>query len=98
MPEVRMSVRWPDGSQESCWSPSRVIGEYFRAGESYALADFRARSRAALAAASDRVRAKFGLPCSRAAAELARIEARCRSFADLEGTQVYVDNFHEQDG
>jgi len=95
MPEMRMSIRWPDGAEESCYSPSSVLKEYFRVGQSYALADFRDRSRAAFAIASERVQAKFGFPCTRAAGQLARIEERCRAFASLPGAQVRVEAFHE---
>jgi uncharacterized repeat protein (TIGR04042 family) len=92
---MRMSVRWPDGTQESCYSPSLVLKDYFQVGQSYALADFRDRSRAALTIASERVQAKFGFPCSRAADQLARIEERCWAFADFPGAQVRVEAFHE---
>jgi uncharacterized repeat protein (TIGR04042 family) len=60
MPEMRFVVRWPDGAEEACYSPSFVIKDYFTPGESYALADFVERSRTALLIASDRVRAKYG--------------------------------------
>jgi uncharacterized repeat protein (TIGR04042 family) len=95
MPEMRMSIRWPDGAQESCYSPSRVLRDYFRVGQSYALTDFRDRSRAALTIASERVHTKFGFPCPRAADQLARIEERCRAFASLPGAQVHVEAFDE---
>ena len=32
MPEMRFRIRWPDGSTESCYSPSLVIKDYFAAG------------------------------------------------------------------
>ena len=70
MPEMRFRIRWPDGSLESCYSPSLVIKDYFTVGATYPLADFLARSRGALAAASERVRAKYGTPCRRAIAQL----------------------------
>jgi uncharacterized repeat protein (TIGR04042 family) len=95
MPEMRMSICWPDGARENCYSPSRVLKEYFRVGQSYALADFRDRSRTALTIASDRVQAKFGFPCQRAADQLARIEERCRAFVSVPGAQVRVEAFHE---
>ena len=40
MPEMRFVIRWPDGRRESCYSPSLVVHDYFREGESYALDDF----------------------------------------------------------
>ena len=95
MPEMRMSVRWPDGEQESYYSPSLVLKDYFQIGQSYALAEFRDRSRTALTIASERVRAKFGFPCSRAADQLARIEEKCLAFAAIPDAQVGVEAFHE---
>ncbi len=95
MPEMRMSVRWPNGALESCYSPSLVLKDYFQAGRSYPLADFRDRSRAALTAASERVKAKYGFACARAADELARIEALCRAFAGLTDALVHVEAFHD---
>jgi uncharacterized repeat protein (TIGR04042 family) len=95
MPEVLMSVRWPDGGRESCYSPSLVLKDHFQVGRSYTLADFRDRSRTALTVASERVKAKFGFPCSRAADQLARIEERCRAFAGFPDAQVHVEAFHE---
>jgi uncharacterized repeat protein (TIGR04042 family) len=95
MPEMRMSVRWPDGEQESCYSPSLVLKDYFQIGRSYALADFRDRCRTALTIASERVRAKFGFPCSRAADQLARIEEKCLAFATIPNARVGIEAFHE---
>ncbi len=95
MPEMRMSVRWPDGAQDICYSPSRVLKDYFQAGQSYAVADFCDLSRSALTVASERVRQKFGIPCARAADQLARIEERCRAFAAVPGARVLVEAFHE---
>jgi uncharacterized repeat protein (TIGR04042 family) len=95
MPETWMSIRWPDGSQESCYSPSLVLKDYFEAGQRYPLADFRTRSRTALTIAVERVREKFGFCCPRASDQLARIEERCRAFADFRDAQVHVEAFHD---
>jgi uncharacterized repeat protein (TIGR04042 family) len=76
MPEVRFIIRWPDGSEMSCYSPSRVVREYLEVGRSYPVADFLARSRAALSLASERVRAKYGYACTGAMEQLAAIEER----------------------
>jgi uncharacterized repeat protein (TIGR04042 family) len=93
MPEMRFLIRWPDGAAERCYSPSLVIQEFFAPGQSYALADFLERSRTALNIASDRVQAKYGHACSRAAAQLERIEATAKTFAALPGARVTVDAF-----
>lgn len=81
MPETLFTIRWPDGAEEVCYSPSTAIAEHLSAGAAYPLAEFLARARAGLGAASERVRAKYGFPCSRALGQLDRIEARARGFA-----------------
>jgi uncharacterized repeat protein (TIGR04042 family) len=93
MPEMRFHIRWPDGTQESCYSPSLVIEEHLAPGQSYPLADFLARSRVALAIASDRVKARYGHACSLALGQLAEIEAGCARFAEIEDAHVRVERF-----
>ena len=95
MPEMRFHIQWPDGTRESCYSPSLVVTEHFAPGESYALADFLARSQTALHIASDRVKAKYGRACSLALGQLARIEAGCARFADIEDARVRVEAFEQ---
>jgi uncharacterized repeat protein (TIGR04042 family) len=95
MPEMHFHIRWPDGAEEVCYSPSLVIKDYLATGENYRLVEFLERSRTALNLASERVRAKYGRPCSLALAQLARIEAGCLGFADIEDAQVRVEAFHE---
>ena len=95
MPEMRFRIRWPDGTPETCYSPSLVVKDYLAPGESYPLADFLARSRTALRIASERVKAKYGHPCSRALAQLARIENAAETFAKVPDACVAVDAFEE---
>jgi uncharacterized repeat protein (TIGR04042 family) len=80
MPEVHFSIRWPDGTRESCYSPSTAIRSHFTTGTAYQLPEFLARSRAGLTAASERVRARYGSACSLALGQLARIEARAKDY------------------
>lgn len=95
MPEMRFLIRWPDGVEVSCYSPSLVIKDYFVLGASYPLADFLQRSRTALHIASDRVEAKYGMPCSRALGQLDDIEVRARRFADTPAAIVTCIAFVE---
>ena len=95
MPEMRFLIRWPDGSAESCYSPSLVVKDYFSPGESYPLAEFVGRSRTALGIASERVKEKFGFHCSRALAQLAQIESGAAAFAHCPGARVTIDAFEE---
>ncbi|TSJ63958.1 MSMEG_0570 family nitrogen starvation response protein [Starkeya sp. 3C] len=93
MPEMRFTIRWPDGTAESCYSPSLVIRDYFAPGTSYPLADFLEKSREALTVASQRVEARYGFPCSRALGQLARIEAGARTFSAFPDPRVTVEAF-----
>lgn len=95
MPEMRFRIRWPDGRSETCYSPSLVIKDYFSVGTAYRLTDFLERSRIALGIASDRVKAKYGMPCRHALAQLARIEAAAGVFTDHADPWVTVDRFEE---
>ncbi len=81
MPEVHFTIRWPDGSEETCYSPSTAIARHLAADVCYPLPDFLARARAGLGEASDRVAEKYGFACSSALDQLARIEARAATFA-----------------
>lgn len=74
MPEVRFTIRWPDGREESCYSPSTAITRHLKAGCTYPLAEFVERARTGLNEGSDRVAAKFGFACSSALDQLAQIE------------------------
>jgi uncharacterized repeat protein (TIGR04042 family) len=93
MPEMRFHIRWPDGTVETCYSPSLVIKDFFAVGTDYPLGDFLERSRTALGIASERVRAKYGMPCRRALAQLARIETAAGAFTKLPDARVAVEAF-----
>ncbi len=91
MPEMHFRVRWPDGSESRCYSPSLVVREHLEVGRSYAVSEFVDRSRTMLSIASDRVRAKYGFACSAAMDQLAAIERRASAHAA--GAEVLVVAF-----
>jgi uncharacterized repeat protein (TIGR04042 family) len=93
MPELRFAIRWPDGVRETCYSPSTIIRNHFQANTEYRLPDFVTRCRNALTAASDRVRAVRGSPCSLALGQLARLEATACHFPSA--SQVLFESFEE---
>lgn len=80
MPEVHFRVAWPDGTRQSCTSPSRTIERVLCAGASYPVGEFLRRTTGALQAGSDRVRAKYGFACTAAAAEADGLQARAAAF------------------
>ena len=95
MPEMTFDIRWPDNSAEPCYSPSLVVREHLEVGAAYPLAEFVGRCRIALQIASDRVQAKYGFPCARAMAQLARIEQRAAAFADTPDAVVQIVAFRD---
>ena len=52
MPEMTFRVRWPDGSEADCYSPSLVMHDHLAAGSEYPLDDFVRRSTEALRVAN----------------------------------------------
>jgi uncharacterized repeat protein (TIGR04042 family) len=94
MPEVRFQITWPDDSQDSCYSPSLIVKEYFTPNTEYDLVDFVERSRTALNIASDRVKAKYGFPCGLALGQLQEIEAKAAKFSEIAHPKVKVIKFN----
>lgn len=95
MPEIRFQIQWPDGSEEICYSPSLIVKSYFTPETDYALADFLERSRTALQIASDRVKAKYGMPCSLALNQLQKIERTAANYQQAGCVTVRVLRFIE---
>ncbi len=86
---MTFTVRWPDGQVSQCYSPSLVMHDHLSVGAEYPLAEFVERTHTALGIASDRVRVRFGMPCSLAAAQVREIDLHAAPFAAT-GGQVTV--------
>ncbi len=95
MPAMHFHLRWPDGREARCYSPSLVIKDYLVPDTAYPLDDFLSRAREALGIASERVRAKYGFACSMAMDQLAQIEAEAAAFAHRPEAAVQVLAFDE---
>lgn len=93
MPEVWFKVRWPDDATTRCYSPSTIVREHFETGIAYPLAEFLRRSRAAMQAASERVRQTYGYACSSAASQLSEIEHTAARYQGTPDAQVTVEGF-----
>ena len=96
MPVTRYRLKWPDGGEMRCHSPSSIVASHFEAGAAYLLPDFLRRLRVATAAASERVRAKYGFACTAAADQLAAIEAHAARFDAVPAAQVTVIDFETE--
>lgn len=95
MPEMRFVIEWPSGEQQVCYSPSLVVKEHLVVGEGYDVDDFLSRCRKALDIASDRVKERYGFPCSLAQVEAARITSAGERFRGVPGAKVKVLRFVE---
>ena len=73
MPEVRFQLEWPDGQSSTLYSPSTVILQYLKAGDSFCVSEFESLGVKALRAASERVRARYGFACTRTDEEEVRL-------------------------
>jgi uncharacterized repeat protein (TIGR04042 family) len=91
VPEVYFDITLPSGEPMRCYSPSLIVTELLSAGARYPVFEFRARARAALEIASERVRLKYGFSCSAALDQLGVLE---RELAKLPvEAQIVVQGF-----
>ena len=81
MPAMHFVVCWPDGSKETCYSPSTAIEKYLLVNHPYALNEFVQVTTRALDEASERVKAKFGYYCSSAQDQSAAIVQKAAQFS-----------------
>ena len=75
MPVMHFRIRWPDGVEANCYSPSTVVGEFFAPGDELCRSTISSRARARRwASARNACAQKYGFACSAAMDQLARIE------------------------
>ncbi|SEF86759.1 MSMEG_0570 family nitrogen starvation response protein [Marinobacterium lutimaris] len=90
MPAINFNVRWPDGSEDSCYSPSTVVRDHFKTGDTMPLAEFVSKAEVALDSASQRVEQKFGYACSSSMDQLAVIKAKAARFEASEHPEIEI--------
>lgn len=88
MPEVHLTLEWPDGSTSELYSPSTVILQRLRPGQSLAVSALRTQGIIALLEASERVRARYGFACTRTNEERLKLESMANRFDDAERVQI----------
>jgi uncharacterized repeat protein (TIGR04042 family) len=88
MPEVELTLEWPDGGQSRLYSPSTVILEHLAPGQTVTVAELRAKGTLALRQASERVRARYGFACTRADEEERRLLEQSARFGEQEQVGV----------
>jgi uncharacterized repeat protein (TIGR04042 family) len=82
MPEMTFTVRWPDGATQRCYSPSLVMHDFLHNDTTYAIDDFMSRTTTALQQASERVKARYGMYCTSAAAQMDDLAVSRRRYQD----------------
>jgi uncharacterized repeat protein (TIGR04042 family) len=87
---MTVTVRWPDGRIEDHYSPSLVLHDHLQAGITYTIEDFAWRAQAALAEASERVRARYGFYCTSAAESADRIRELAAAYPPGATVEVLV--------
>ena len=65
MPEVRFQLEWPDGQSSTLYSPSTVILDYLRPGDSLLILNLKCAELRLSVLLSERVRARYGFACTR---------------------------------
>lgn len=88
MPAIHFKLRWPDGQEMRCYSPSLVVKDHLTAGVRYPMPQFMRVVRVSLHTASERVRQKYGFACSMALDQLAAIEEVAQAYDDLAEVEV----------
>jgi len=91
MPEIHFQIEWPDGSCETCYSPSLIVKEYFTPNTDYQLEDFLERAKISLNIASDRVQKKYGRPCGLALGQLQQIEEKSKQYSNPLSKVHFID-------
>ena len=82
MPEVHLTLEWPDGQASELYSPSTVVLEHLRPGDSLTVAELEQRGIVALRQASERVRARYGFACTRTDEEAAALRRLSAGYDD----------------
>lgn len=82
MPEVNVPIEWPDRERDSIYSPSTVLLQYLKSGDSLSVQEFDERISEALQLASQRVYERYGFACTSAIGELARLKVRIEAIDD----------------
>jgi uncharacterized repeat protein (TIGR04042 family) len=81
VPEVLLTLQWPDGRTSELYSPSTVILKHLPPGTTLSVGELERRGVEALRQASERVRARYGFACTRTDEERVRLEATLAGYA-----------------
>jgi uncharacterized repeat protein (TIGR04042 family) len=78
----------PDGTASSFYSPSTVVYEYLKPGETLSIAELEQKGLAALKEASERVRQRYGFACTRTDEEAIKLQKRLAMYGQSDRVDV----------
>jgi uncharacterized repeat protein (TIGR04042 family) len=88
MPEVLLELHWPDGEASRFYSPSTIVYEFLKPGQTLTIAELEQRGLAALREASERVRARYGFACTRTDEEASKLQQRLARYGRTDRVEV----------
>ena len=88
MPEVLLELHWPDGEASRFYSPSTIVYEFLKPGETLSIAELEQKGLAALRKASERVRARYGFACTRTDEEASKLQQRLARYGRTDRVEV----------
>jgi uncharacterized repeat protein (TIGR04042 family) len=88
MPEVLLELHWPDGEASRFYSPSTIVYEFLKPGETLTIAELEQKGLAALREASERVHARYGFACTRTDEEASKLQQRLARYGRTDRVEV----------
>jgi uncharacterized repeat protein (TIGR04042 family) len=95
MPALNFELEWPDGEVMTCYSPSSMVQDIFREGESMTIVELAEACQRAFDGASRRVEERFGMPCAAAIRQKKFILSRLKRYAPNERVKILSMRQHE---
>ena len=92
MPEVVLQLCWPDGDASSFYSPSTVIYDFFKPGDTLSIAELEQKALAALQQASQRVRTRYDFACTRTDEEAVKLKKKIANYSASENVRISALN------
>lgn len=83
-----LQLRWPDGEASHFYSPSTVVYEFLKPGETLTVAELEQKGLSALQQASERVRARYGFACTRTDEEATKLQKRLAMYGRSDRVEV----------
>jgi uncharacterized repeat protein (TIGR04042 family) len=88
MPEVMLQLCWPDGDASNFYSPSTIVYEFIKPGDTLTIAELERKGLTALKEASERVRARYGFACTRTDEEAVKLRKRLAMYGPADRVEV----------